>query len=391
MLSRTQVDRYPAKMVSRLADRLVERYASNATRILDPFCGSGAVLVAAVRKGIPATGVDVNPIAALFSRVKLRGFDRREAIDIASDLVHAARSTAQPLPIEWSAKRYWFTPATLEKLERLRGAAREMGLCRSNAGMAVLLSFSSCIRLCSKADQRSPKPFISKNAKETRKGLHFDPYVILTKVLEEMSQNLLPVGHHHGSRFVLSDITSDSFGSARLGKHSHVITSPPYINAQDYFRNFKLELYALEGLLPFRVDAIRTRFVGTDRGDLLKGIPNGILAANYEMLPSLRVLNRNLPRLAGVVHRYLFDMGRAFSNIRESLDKNGRFVLVCGDNLIGGIRIRTWLVLRQMLERQGFALFDSFSDPIESRMLAPKRCGHKGLIKEEVISAFERR
>jgi hypothetical protein len=43
-----------------------------------------------------------------------------------------------------------------------------------------------------------------------------------------------------------------------------------------------------------------------------------------------------------------------------------------------------------MLEQQGFVLFDSFSDRIESRMLAPKRCGHKGLIKEEVVSAFER-
>ena len=390
MFSRTQVDRYPAKMVSRLADRLVERYASNATRILDPFCGSGAVLVAASRMGIPVTGVDVNPIAALFSLVKLKGFDPHKAIDLANDLVHSARHTAQPLPIEWSGKHYWFTPATLDKLEGVRGAAKEMGLRRSNAGMAVLMSFSLSIRLCSKADQRSPKPFISKDAKKTRRGLHFDPYVIMLMVLEDLAQTMPRAAHHHASRFVLSDVTSSSFALGSLVKHSHVITSPPYINAQDYFRNFKLELYTLEGLLPFRVEDIRTRFIGTDRGDLLARIPAVNLAANYEMLPSLRTLNRQFPRLAGVVHRYLFDMDRAFTNIGDSLEKKGRFVLVCGDNLIGGIRIRTWQVLRQMLEHQGSVLFDSFSDRIESRMLAPKRCGHKGLIKEEVVSAFER-
>ena len=67
-----------------------------------------------------------------------------------------------------------------------------------------------------------------------------------------------------------------------------------------------------------------------------------------------------------------------------------RFVLVCGDNLIGGIQIRTWEALKTILESKGFVLFDVFSDTIENRMLAPKRCGHKGLIKEEVICAFRK-
>ena len=52
---------------------------------------------------------------------------------------------------------------------------------------------------------------------------------------------------------------------------SHIVTSPPYLNAQDYFRNSKLELYVLEGLLPFRVKDIVYRFVGTERG--LRGTP----------------------------------------------------------------------------------------------------------------------
>ena len=83
-------------------------------------------------------------------------------------------------------------------------------------------------------------------------------------------------------------------------------------------------------------------------------------------------------------------MDNAFDNIRNSMKPKASLVLVCGDNLIGGIRIRTWKILTHMLERKGFVLFDWFSDPIENRMLAPKRCGHKGLIKEEVVCAFRR-
>jgi len=385
----TQLDRYPAKMVSRLADRLVERYASNAGRLLDPFCGSGAVLVAAHQRGIPVSGVDLNPIAALFSCAKLKGFSPNRATELANKLILAAQGTTHPLPIRWSSKHYWFTPQTLDKFERLRAASRRLNLQASNDGMAVLLSFALSVRPCSRADQRSPKPFISKRAKEFRKGRHFDPYRTLLSVLHNLAEMYGRRSTSADSRFVLADVTSDSSISNKIGKHSHVITSPPYINAQDYFRNFKLELYLLEGMLPFRVDDFRERFIGTERGHLLAGIPDGILDRNYELVPSLRSLNHRVPRLAEVVHRYLYDMGRAFDTIKDCLVPKGFFVLVCGDNLIGGVRIRTWHVLRHMIEERGFRLFDMFSDRIENRMLAPKRCGHKGLIKEEVVCAFQ--
>jgi hypothetical protein len=41
-----------------------------------------------------------------------------------------------------------------------------------------------------------------------------------------------------------------------------------------------------------------------------------------------------------------------------------------------------------MLEDLGFLLVESFGDRIRNRALAPKRCGHKGMIKEEIVSAF---
>lgn len=258
----------------------------------------------------------------------------------------------------------------------------------SEDGMAVLLSVALSVRLCSKADQRSPKPFISKRAIASRKGIHYDPYHTLLDILNGLTQL-------HGSKIeradanvLLGDITSDRSIPNRLGKHTHVITSPPYINAQDYFRNSKLELHILEGVLPFTVSGLRGRFIGTERGNLLTGIPAEILKENRLTLPSLSVLTSRSPRLAAVVHRYLYDMGRAFDIIKDCLEANASFVLVCGDNLIGGIRIPTWQLLRRMLEHRGFRLFDMFSDPIENRVLAPKRCGHKGLIKEEVVCAF---
>lgn len=385
----TRLDRYPAKMVTRLADQLIERYASDATRVLDPFSGSGAVLVAANRKGIPVTGVDVNPIAALFSHVKLRGIDHRRAAQLASNIVSAAKSTKTPFRVSWPLKHYWFTPATLDKFERLRSIIRRYELTASDEGMAVLLSFSLAVRLCSRADQRSPKPFISKGAIESRKGKHFDPYRTCLTLLDELSELYGSVSGRTKSTFLLADLCRDMSIPRKIGKYSHIITSPPYINAQDYFRNFKLELNMLQGLLSFSIEDIRERFVGTERGSLLASVPQSMREECHKLFPRLRLLEKRKPRLDAVVQRYLHDMSLAFDTMAKCLEPGGTLVLVCGDNLIGGMRIRTWQLLKQMLEKRGFRLFDMFSDRIGDRMLAPKRCGHKGLIKEEVVCAFQ--
>jgi hypothetical protein len=84
-------------------------------------------------------------------------------------------------------------------------------------------------------------------------------------------------------------------------------------------------------------------------------------------------------------------MASAFRAIKRAMCPGGTFVIVCGDNLIGGKRIVTWRVLNEMLVELGFAFFDSFEDTIRNRALAPSRCGHKGLIKQEVVSAFRLR
>ena len=385
----TRLDRYPGKMVSRLADRLIERYAAEADSVLDPFCGSGAILVAANRAGLPVSGMDLNPISELFYHVKIGGFDSARAMELGRAWTAEAQRTTAPLPVDWDGKNYWFTQRTLDKFERLRAASRIVPLGDAPECWPVLLSYVLAVRLCSRADQRSPKPFISQQARRSRAGRHFDPNGIMLELLEELSM-LYGGGcrENAGSRFVCADVCDPRLDFGRVGRHSHAITSPPYINAQDYFRNFKLELYLLEDVLPFSVSDLRERFVGRERGRLLDGVPRESIERDFALAPVLRHLRARDRRLGEVVHRYLYDMDNAFDAVKRTLDDNACLVVVCGDNLIGGVKIRTWGVLHAILEQKGFVLFDRFSDPIRDRMLAPRRLGHRGLIKEEVVSAY---
>jgi DNA modification methylase len=62
---------YPARMHPLTARRLVEAFSRPGDAVLDPFCGSGTVLVEARLAKRAAVGVDANPLAARLARLKL--------------------------------------------------------------------------------------------------------------------------------------------------------------------------------------------------------------------------------------------------------------------------------------------------------------------------------
>src|SRR3989442_10971296 len=64
--------RFPAKFHPPVVRCLIERYTREGDTILDPFCGSGTLLVEAAIAKRTILGLDVDPVAAFISRVKCR-------------------------------------------------------------------------------------------------------------------------------------------------------------------------------------------------------------------------------------------------------------------------------------------------------------------------------
>ena len=388
----TRIDRYPGKMNRRLAHSVAEKFVASADSkiVLDPFCGSGALLAACMAPGRQMVGVDINPVAVLLTEVKLNGFNVDDFRTSVDGLIAFARRGGSPLEIDWYNKSYWFTSGVLDKLERLRFATLRIAeRIPKREWNAVLLCLAMAVRGCSRADQRSPKPFISAIARAERKGKHFCPYKQLLRIREGL------IAAHRGPRVIgcasdviLGDIVREDV--LRDRKANCVVTSPPYLNAQDYFRNTKLELYLLEGLLPFRVADMRDRFVGTERGSVEKGLLEDHWYFVRDSVNNFSALENERRRLAAVVVKYFREMSVVFDQVVGCLGDEGKLVLICGDNLVGGIRIDTWKILDRMLVERGFLAVESFTDKIRDRMLAPRRSGHNGLIKEEVVTCYRK-
>ncbi|MBX3209439.1 MAG: hypothetical protein KF764_30680, partial [Labilithrix sp.] len=91
---------YPARAHPVTARRLVEALVPRGGTVLDPFCGSGTVVIEAMLAGRAAIGSDLNPIAVMLARAKTypRTPEKTKA------LVDAARGVAEHAEARRKAK-----------------------------------------------------------------------------------------------------------------------------------------------------------------------------------------------------------------------------------------------------------------------------------------------
>ena len=69
------IHKYPARMVPQIARFFIKKYSKTGDTIIDPFVGSGTVLVESKILGRNAVGVDINPLAYMISSARIFPLD----------------------------------------------------------------------------------------------------------------------------------------------------------------------------------------------------------------------------------------------------------------------------------------------------------------------------
>lgn len=136
---------YPARTHPVTARRLVEAFSPERGLVLDPFCGSGTVLVEAMLAGRDAVGVDLNPLAVTLARAKTYPHpkDKTAALVAAAEEV-AALADARRKARAGATKRLpaadaaVFEPHVLLELDSLRvGIAKAPPATRPELGLVL--------------------------------------------------------------------------------------------------------------------------------------------------------------------------------------------------------------------------------------------------------------
>jgi DNA modification methylase len=229
---------YPAKFIPNVVRYFIDVYSKPGDLLFDPFAGSGTLGVEAEITGRNYIMWDLNPLIEVLSRAKTWKEEVNEKI---FEIDFNYNKSFIP---KWSNLTYWYPKEFLDIISRLWGYYND----HPNPLLAIPLFKIS--KYFSYAELEFPKLYKSKfavervndllssNWEDTLKDLYRAEVERVIKKVNEF-QSLCKCdsnGIVKGGIDVLKE---------KLPKVDAIITSPPYLQAQEYIRSFKLELYWL--------------------------------------------------------------------------------------------------------------------------------------------------
>ncbi len=224
---------YPARMHPEVARRLVA-IDPNAATVLDPFCGSGTVLIEAIVAGARAIGTDLSPLAVDLAKLKTRRTTNAERKAMVS-MAHTVAKDAQKLSrgnLTTACPRFegdWFLPHTLREVLALitRIDALDPGFVRD----ALRMLFSSVlVKVSFQASDSDPTMRRKNTAPDATWPLFTRKSFELAHALAELSRATPPDTPEPSVS--LDDATT--LASVPDATVDAVITSPPYAANYDY-------------------------------------------------------------------------------------------------------------------------------------------------------------
>ncbi|MEM1606332.1 MAG: DNA methyltransferase [Fervidicoccaceae archaeon] len=369
---------YPAKFIPQVIRYAIERYTEPGDWVFDPFAGYGSVAIEATLTGRNAILWDLNPVTRILTYASIyRGDISLRDFEIDWDYGYQFHPA-------WENILYWHPRGFYEALSRVWGFwhrevfRRSKSLDEQSKAFAIAIPLLKISRFFSYSDEKIAKTYRSRYAEEKVKKLLASNWrskmvemhrEVSRKTLEKIRefQRLGPrdveivvrTSWREGDRLVVFD----SLGE-RLDRDVRLmITSPPYLQAQEYIRSFKIELAWLG-------------FTGADLRVLASHeIP-------YNRLPDVEVNSRLYreyrSRVASMGHQRLLELYEAyFRSLAHFLNINsGRvetIALFVGPVKIRSERIPIDEILREHLESLGFQHLETLIDRIVSRRLFNSR------------------
>jgi SAM-dependent methyltransferase len=227
---------YAGRMHPSIARGAVAAFTAAGEAVVDPFCGSGTVLVEAMGLGRPATGIDASPLAVAIARARTtllgeagREQLAREAAEIAAESGERARKRKRPDVPGWARREITrFHAHVLFELLGLRELV--MAHADDDVGRALRLCLSSILVKFMKAGPAAPRDGAEKRI---ARGV---PSRMLADRAGELARGLAALEHRTPRGTPAPEILE---GDARAlptatGSAALVLSSPPYAGTYDY-------------------------------------------------------------------------------------------------------------------------------------------------------------
>lgn len=319
---------YPARMHPVTAGRLVQGLSREGDLVLDPFAGSGTVLVEARLCGREAWGVDANPLAVRLARLKAGGVGPRDREKLVAGAMAAAeladtRRKAKSGP----TKRYGpedlalFDTHVLLELDGLRAGIDALESQALKQDLELVLS-----AILTKVSRKTSDSAGYDTPKRIAAGY---PSRLLVKKAEELVQRMAEVADDLLSAPPLRVLEGDARELPGIPNNTVnlVVTSPPYPGVYDYLSHHEARLRWLR----LKTKAFDEAEIGARR-HVGKGTPE-----------------------AGIA-KFRDDMKRVSLRLEKALKKGGIAVLLVADGVVAGAPLYADELFRAIAAGTGLAV-----------------------------------
>jgi SAM-dependent methyltransferase len=337
-------------MIPQVARRLILEHSNEGDTLLDPFCGSGSVLVEAKLSKRNSWGIDLNPLAILIARVKTKPLDpkllTRQLWNILETL-NALQPGEVQLP-DFFNIHFWFKEAVIFELAKLKTAISEIETTEIREFFQVI--FSEAVRLSS--NSRSSEFKLYRYPRERLQNYEPNP----TKLFRDkamtniagMEKYYKEASNSYWARPILGNTLK--IHEIPKGPVDIVVTSPPYGDsrttvAYGQFSRLSSQWLGLEGC-----QAIDKKSLG--------GIPVKILEHSLPseaLREAIQPISQMDERRAKDVLSFYIDLNEALIQINKLVKSGGVVCFVVGNRFVKGIRLPTDMILIELLFNLGYA------------------------------------
>lgn len=394
---------YPAVMVCPISRNIISlvRGIQPVNALLDPFSGSGTVVVEGMLKGVPTVaGNDINPLALLLTKVKTTPLDcdklKKEAAAVKKSIVEAIEKNktqldavddyiANEVGLDISGKKgwgdsapqylkqfcsekgmditipefknigYWFRPRVILELAIEKAAIENVK--DKDIRDFIFVAMSESIRLVSNRRNGEFKMF----RMPAPKVLTFRPDVyaefekILDRNIEKMEDfvaklkengSMPKVSIFRNSACTLEDVPNDTYDL--------IVTSPPYGDsrttvAYGEYSRLSLQWINLDNLSEKEIMGVDKSLMGGKkyRNGFELDLKSDTLRAALD-----KIKDEDLER-AGDVYSFYEDLDAAIKSSAEKTKKGGYHFWVVGNRTVKNILLQTDVIISELAEQYG--------------------------------------
>ncbi len=350
---------YAQGFSKQLVEYCISRFSIKPKKIFDPFCGVSTTQLACLDNNVNSFGCDISPLSIFVSNVKLNW-----PYDITSIRKNFSKILKNKIPtkkidlINNQLFERAFSKKNLIDMFSIRESIYNIEI-RQNRDLLLLGLISSLEESSNIRKHGAHYRFINNNNIGVKLQFNEPPKLLdvfkikIEKFIEDIifRQKNFPNNNDKKARALLGDARK----LRNYPKFDAVITSPPYLNRDNYIAQSKLELFLLQLVKSF--DEYRKLTSNTLRSHV-----EATNEYNENYFPKdLRILcekieemNPSYKSVPEMVKGYFQDMHLVFSELKQRIRKNGEMAIVVGNVRWAGIVIPVDTMLMKISEELGF-------------------------------------